>query len=119
MSRNATSTADETHTEVHHHPTPRDYVRIGIILAVLTAMEVSVYFIEFPRFVVFWGLIALALIKFVLVVLYYMHAKFDSKLYMRLFTFGAVLAITVFGVLMAVQLIGGGDTTTQALAGIA
>jgi cytochrome c oxidase subunit IV len=102
----STATRDEPHSTVGHHPTPRDYVRIGIILAVLTAMEVSVYFIEFPSWLVFWGLVVLAIIKFALVVLYFMHAKFDSKLYQRLFTFGVILAAVVFGLFLLIAILG-------------
>lgn len=100
----AETTRDE---DAHgHHPTARDYVRIAVVLAVLTALEVSVYFFEMPTGLIFWGLIVLAVAKFWLVITWYMHLKFDSRLYFRFFIFGIVLALVVFGILMVIQLLG-------------
>lgn len=86
----------------HHHPEPRDYVRIFVILAVLTALEVSVHIYEYPARFAFWFLVVLASAKLLYVVLFYMHLKFDSTLYNRLFGFGVVLALTIFLILIAI-----------------
>jgi cytochrome c oxidase subunit IV len=97
--------APEEHAEAHRHPGPRDYVRIGVILAVLTALEVSVHFFEYPTRFAFWFLIGLAIAKFMYVVLWYMHLKFDSTIFNRFFGFGVVLAIVVFLILLAIMVI--------------
>ncbi len=77
------------------------YWMIGIILAVLTALEVAVYYmhigaLEIPV------LLGLSIAKFALVVMFFMHLKFDSKIFTGVFVAGLVLA--VFMVSMMVML---------------
>lgn len=87
------------------HPTPRDYVRIGVALAIVTLLEVLTYYfspqqaflgIRIPAGVLVPALLIMAVIKFALVVLWFMHLKFDSRLYLRLFVAGLILALSVF-----------------------
>jgi cytochrome c oxidase subunit 4 len=88
-----TEPADAEHAS--HGPTDRQFVTIFFILAVLTAIEVAVSYIDIgPAFVaVLLGLMA---VKFFTVVLYFMHVKFDNKLFGRLFYIGLGLAIVVY-----------------------
>ncbi len=82
------------------HPSPKEYIRIAIILAAITAAEVVVYYIEgieeflVPILFLFSG------IKFALVVLWFMHLKFDSKTYSRFFLMGLAGAITLYLVVL-------------------
>ncbi|HET7481422.1 MAG TPA: cytochrome C oxidase subunit IV family protein [Actinomycetota bacterium] len=89
--------------ELAHHPGPRAYVAVAVILAVITAMEVAIYYISsiasHPA-VLIPMLLFFALIKFVLVALYFMHLKFDSPVFKRLFVTGIVLALIVFGIVL-------------------
>jgi cytochrome c oxidase subunit IV len=79
------------------HPTPRDYVRIGVALTLVTVLEVGLYYIPgLPDAVQIVSLVILMVVKFALVVLWFMHLKFDSRLYLRLFVAGLVLALSVF-----------------------
>jgi cytochrome c oxidase subunit 4 len=87
------------------HPTPRDYVRIGVALSIITLLEVVTYYfspqqaflgVRIPTSVMIPLLLILAIIKFALVVLWFMHLKFDSRLYLRLFVAGLLLALSVF-----------------------
>lgn len=91
------------------HPRPRDYVRIAVYLAIVTAAEVALFYLEeIPRGVVIALLFFLSSIKFSLVVLWYMHLKFDSVVFARLFTGGFALAATVYVVvLLTLQVFGG------------
>jgi cytochrome c oxidase subunit 4 len=61
-----------------HHPDARQYTVIAIILTVLTVMEIGVYYVSF--------------FKFVLVAGYYMHLRFDSRVYSVFFVFPLILA---------------------------
>lgn len=77
------------------------YWLIGIILAVLTALEVAAYYmhetlgsLEVPI------LLGLSVAKFILVVMFFMHLKFDSKLFTWVFLAGLVLAVFVVSFLM-------------------
>lgn len=95
--------------ELEHHPSPRQYVNIGIILAIITAAEVAIYYIEALGDLLVPFLIAFALVKFVLVVSWFMHLRFDSRLFRRLFVSGLALALIVFGVALATFFARGGS----------
>ena len=78
------------------HPSPKEYVRIAVVLAVVTAIEVGIYYAEISRALLIPALLILAAIKFVLVVLWYMHLRFDSRTYARFFMIGLAGAVTLF-----------------------
>ena len=82
------------------HVSAKFYVRIALILAVFTALETSTYWIDFGGFNTAILLI-LMVIKFVMVVLYFMHLKFDSPVFMRLFAGGLILAVSVYCIMLA------------------
>jgi cytochrome c oxidase subunit 4 len=96
-----TSETREIIHDQHAHPTNRFYLVIGAILIVFTAFEVVGYLGEVQGW---YGPGAAALIigalsaaKFIAVVSYYMHLKFDSKLFTGVFLFPAILATLVIG----------------------
>ncbi|MSO15259.1 MAG: cytochrome C oxidase subunit IV [Acidimicrobium sp.] len=71
------------------------YVKIAIILALITGLEVSTYYVDFgPLFMP--SLIIMMVVKFVMVVSYFMHLKFDSKIFSFLFYVGLGLALFVY-----------------------
>ncbi len=78
------------------HPTDAQYVKIALILAVVTAIEVGLYYTKFSQAVTNTVLLVLAAIKFAMVAAYFMHLKFDNKLLRRLFISGFVLATSVY-----------------------
>ncbi|MDQ3939944.1 MAG: cytochrome C oxidase subunit IV family protein [Actinomycetota bacterium] len=86
--------------ELSHHPGPRKYVNIAIILAVVTAAEVAIYYVEALKDFLIPMLLAFAVVKFALVALYFMHLKFDSPIFKRFFVTGLVLALFVFGIVL-------------------
>lgn len=89
-----TAAHDETHEE---HWSDLNFVKLAIALAVVTALEVAMsYTIEF------WGiffipvLLLLMAVKFFAVVLYFMHLKFDNRLFGLMFYMGLGLALGVY-----------------------
>lgn len=84
--------------EIHKgvHPTLADYVRVAGALAVVTSLEVAIYYLEPLRGVLVELFLALSSIKFMLVVMWYMHLRFDSPIFSFLFAFGVAVAIAVF-----------------------
>ncbi|MGH2795841.1 MAG: cytochrome C oxidase subunit IV family protein [Actinomycetota bacterium] len=80
----------------HAHPEPRTYVAIAIWLAIATAIEVALYYLEVPDGLMIGLLLFFAIIKFSLVVLYFMHLKFDALIFRRLMMTGIALALTVY-----------------------
>ena len=83
------------------HPGPAEYVKIGLTLAVITAVEVAVYYIDALSDVLIPILIVLSALKFSLVVLWFMHLKFDNRLFSTLFVGGLMLVATLFVVVLA------------------
>jgi cytochrome c oxidase subunit 4 len=83
--------AEEQHSGGGHaagHPSPKEYIRIGLILAVLTAIEVAVAYTDIPHAILIPTLFLLAIVKFALVVMWFMHLKFDDRRYSRFFVIG-------------------------------
>jgi cytochrome c oxidase subunit 4 len=77
------------------HPTPSQYWKIAVVLAILTAIEVSLFYINRELQLGALNavlLISLALLKFVIVVGWYMHLRFEKSLLSRFFTAGFLLA---------------------------
>ena len=88
---------DVEHADHADHPSDLLYVKVAVFLAALTALEVGTYFLDDPS----TGLLVAVLfpmmtIKFVTVIFYFMHLKYDNPLFKRVFLFGLILAIIVF-----------------------
>lgn len=84
----------------HDHPTEANYIRIALFLAVITAVEVAFSYWEAVEGILAPSLIAMSIVKFVVVVGYFMHLKFDSRLFRRLFVAGLCLAVFCFGAVL-------------------
>lgn len=89
-----TTSATATH-DAEHGMSNAGYVRIALILAAITALEVSTYYVDFGPFFM-PSLMIMMVIKFLMVVSYFMHLKFDNRLFSWLFYAGLILAITVY-----------------------
>ena len=79
----------------HSHPTWKTYVVIGFILTAITAIEVAIFYVPSMAKVLIPTLLVLSGAKFLIVVLWYMHLKFDSKVFGRVFWAPFALAILV------------------------
>ena len=92
-------TADVDHAP---HPTWDTYWKVAVILTLITAVEVWVYYVpaitESRIFVPM--LLIMSLVKFVIVVMFYMHLKYDNKLFRALFTGPLIIAATTIVALM-------------------
>ncbi len=87
------------HTE-GAHATEKQYVQIAVILAVITLLEVGIYYIESLKGILVPSLLVMSAAKFALVAMFFMHLKFDHKLFSVLFTAPLVLTGAVLIVLM-------------------
>ena len=83
------------------HPTPLTYLKVAAILGALTAVEVAVFYVDVlePAFLPIFLILSVA--KFTLVVMFYMHLKFDSRLFSGVFVGGLLLAVVVAMTIMA------------------
>lgn len=93
---------DTEEEETTHHPSVSQYVEIGIVLAGLTAVEVGLFFAPVVRQVTVPALLILTVLKFLLVVAWFMHLRFDHRLFRTLFLIGLALALTVFAVVVVI-----------------
>ncbi|HMM42973.1 MAG TPA: cytochrome C oxidase subunit IV family protein, partial [Thermomicrobiales bacterium] len=78
----------------HEHPTWQAYARIAAILTIITALEVATYYIDIGELLVY-VLLILSALKFGIVIGYYMHLKFDNRLYPFIFCCGLGRAIGI------------------------
>ena len=76
------------------------YVRIAAILAAITALEVATYYIDLGALFLPSLLIMMA-VKFYIVVSFFMHLRYESKLFSWVFYAGLFLAMTVYGIVLA------------------
>lgn len=85
-----------------HHPGPRQYVLIAIVLVILTGVEVATSYLEghVNSNLLIVALAIMAMVKFFLVAAWYMHMKQDSRLFRRLFVMGITLACIVYGIVI-------------------
>lgn len=96
------SAADAGHGG-REHPSDQMYVLIALILAIVTGIEVWVYYIDALEDVIIPILAVLAAIKFVMVAGWFMHLRFDSSLFTWMFAGGLFLAFAVFLVVLAAE----------------
>ena len=88
--------------EKHEHPTWKQYKWVALILTVITVVEIWVYYI--PSFVQSrWFvplLLSMSAAKFAIVCAYYMHLKYDHKLFRALFIGPLIIAAATMIVLL-------------------
>ena len=94
-----TTQATESH-DTEHGLSTSGYVRIALILAAITGLEVSTYYVDFG-WLFMPALMIMMVVKFIMVVSYFMHLKFDNKLFTWIFYAGLILAIGVYCVALA------------------
>lgn len=87
-------------TQVHEaheggHASVKTYVLVGAILTIVTAIEVAIFYIPALDRVLIPVLLTLSAAKFAMVVMFYMHLKFDHPLFSRVFLAPMFLAVLV------------------------
>jgi cytochrome c oxidase subunit 4 len=92
---------DLVHAEQEHaHPDEKMYITVGLVLVGLTALEVSTYAFGLRGPALLCVLIPLMAVKFWLVVAFFMHLRFDSPLFRRVFVTGIIVALVVYTVVL-------------------
>ena len=86
--------------EQHAHATTGTYLRVAAILVIITLIEVGVFYVPAFQSALVPILLVLSAVKFALVVMFYMHLKFDSRFFT--FLFGGPLLL---GFLVVVSLL--------------
>ncbi|HTL68966.1 MAG TPA: cytochrome C oxidase subunit IV family protein [Lacunisphaera sp.] len=97
MSASAT-TAD---APVHHEPSKfHIFIQIAMILAVITGVEVVLVYLPIVKWFVVSALVILSAVKFMFVIFFFMHLRWDKVFCTILFFIGLILAgFTMFALL--------------------
>lgn len=82
-------------TQSGGHATTGTYLRVAAILVMVTLIEVGVFYVPAFQGALVPILLVLSAFKFVLVVMFYMHLKFDNRFYTFLFGGPLLLAMGV------------------------
>ena len=77
------------------HGTPAFYAIVGLILAVITLVEFLIFYVESLGVLLIPIMLILSLMKFVIVVAFFMHLRFDNKIFTYLFFAGFLLAAVI------------------------
>jgi cytochrome c oxidase subunit 4 len=80
-----TDPGHERHQTEHSHPGAKEYLGIAVVLTVITAVEVAVFYIPGLKPILVPALLTLSAVKFAMVAMWYMHLKFDHRLFSWLF----------------------------------
>jgi len=105
-------------TEQGHHPSTKQYVLVAIILFAITIVE---FFIIFPNKDLIGTakvpvLVFLSAIKFAIVIMFYMHLKFDHRMFTIFFLAGLSLAFAAGIAVLAMFAALGGEPRAYASA---
>lgn len=87
----------------HGHPNALRYVQIAVVLSVLTLVEIGVYYLKAWHSYLTAILVVLSAVKFILVVAFYMHLKFDNKLFTYLFVLGLTIGASLIMAMLALE----------------
>ena len=89
------------HGQSEPHASNRTYVLVALVLAVITGVEVMVFYLDALRPVIVPILLVLSTSKFVLVVSFFMHLKYDGRLLRWLFAGPLFVAVAIIVAIMA------------------
>jgi cytochrome c oxidase subunit 4 len=81
--------------EARAQPGTGTYLVVAALLTVLTAMEVTVFYVHAMRPVLKPVLMVLSAAKFALIVLFYMHLRYDRWAFSTIFGFQLAMACVV------------------------
>jgi cytochrome c oxidase subunit 4 len=87
---------DRAHADhVHEHPSWKQYRWVALWLLIITGLELWAYYL--PAFVASKAfiptLLFMSAVKFTVVVMFYMHLKYDHKIFRALFTGPLMIAV--------------------------
>ncbi|MBL9216693.1 MAG: cytochrome C oxidase subunit IV family protein [Opitutaceae bacterium] len=77
----------------HHEPSKfHFYIQVAMILSVITGVEVVLVYLPLAKWFVVTSLIVLSAVKFMFVIFFFMHLRWDKVFCTILFFIGLVLA---------------------------
>jgi len=82
------------------HATPTYYWVIAMILGIITLIEVWWFGVEGLRYLLVPSMLFFSIVKFILVVAFFMHLRFDHKLYSTVFVTCMVIGVIMFSLFL-------------------
>jgi cytochrome c oxidase subunit 4 len=100
------STASHAATVQEHAHTDEGkfhlFVQIAMLLGIITGIEIVIIYLPLAKWLIVTSLTVLSLVKFLYVIFYFMHLKFDKMFCTILFFIGLVLASGTAAALLAI-----------------
>ena len=111
MSDHAATLPAHDHGHGHDESKFHTYVQIAMLLAVITGVEIIGVYLPFAKWMIVTTLVILSTVKFMFVIFYFMHLRWDKPFCTILFFIGLVLTagtmwalLTLFGAEAALPL---------------
>jgi len=92
MSSPSHSSAAVGHDHGHDESKFQIYVQIAMLLAVITGVEIVAVYLPFAKWIIVTSLVVLSAVKFLFVIFYFMHLRWDKPFCTILFFIGLVIA---------------------------
>jgi cytochrome c oxidase subunit IV len=90
------------HAPGEGHATVQTYVRVAVVLGILTAIEIGALYVPgLPKHLLVALLLVFSVVKFALVVAFFMHLRYDNKVLTALFVGPLLIAMIIILALMA------------------
>jgi cytochrome c oxidase subunit 4 len=86
------ATLPSAHDHDHEESKFAIYVQIAMLLAVITGVEIIGVYLPFAKWFIVSALVILSAVKFLFVIFYFMHLRWDKPFCTILFFIGLVLA---------------------------
>lgn len=83
------------------HPGTATYAKAATSLIFLTAIEVGIFYVDSLRGIAIPLFFILSIVKFAMVAMFYMHLRYDARLFSWFFVGGILLATSVIVGLIA------------------
>ena len=84
------------------HASLKTYIQVALVLGIITAVEVATLYVPgIPKHLLVASLLAMSVVKFVLVVGFFMHLKYDAPVMRAMFIGPLVLSILIILAIMA------------------
>jgi cytochrome c oxidase subunit 4 len=93
--------ASAGHHDDHEVSKFQIYVQIALLLAVITGIEIVAVYLPFAKWILVTSLVVLSVVKFMFVIFYFMHLRWDKPFCTILFFIGLVLATGTVWALLA------------------
>ncbi len=78
------------------------YVQIAMLLAVITGIEIAIVYFPWASWIIITTLVVLSLVKFLFVIFYFMHLRWDKPFCTILFFIGLIIAGGTVWALLAI-----------------